>query len=256
MKGNTMERKQQPVFTYENAKTVKGEDLGFLTAIRYLAPAGESIAAGGANVCPNAGECAKVCLYTAGRGAFAQVKDARIRKTLWRLQDRKGHLEAASLEILAAQRSAQRAGKALAVRLNGTSDLSADAIDLAHKHPQVQFYDYTKNVGVMKKYISGGLPTNYHLTLSYDPSTVPWSTVEPLLADAGFTGRSFGIAVCFNTKRSQDLPSVWNGLTVLDGDLHDLRFIDVNASGGSWIVGLRAKGAAKKPHLSTFTVSI
>lgn len=243
----------QKVFTYENAKTVKGEDLGFLTAIRYLAPADES----GTNVCPNAGACAKVCLYTAGRGAFATVKDARVQKTLWRLQDRTGHLLAAQGEIAAAIKRAGKLGKQLAVRLNGTSDLSADAIELAHKNPHVQFYDYTKNVGVMKKYIRGELPTNYHLTLSYDPETVGWDKVRECVNLAAATGRTFGVAVCFNTKRGQDLPSVYNGAIVLDGDTHDLRFLDVHPYGGGWyIVGLRAKGAAKKPGLSTFTVQV
>lgn len=247
----------QPVFTYENAKTVKGEDLGFLTAIRYLAPAGESIAAGGANVCPNAGECAKVCLYTAGRGAFGQVKAARIAKTLWRLRDRAGHLAAASGEIVKAQRRAERMGKQLAVRLNGTSDLSADAISLAMEHPHVQFYDYTKNVGVMKKYIAGELPTNYHLTLSYDPSTVDFGVVESLIDYRwSIDGKAFGVAVCFNTKRSADLPTEWRALSVVDGDTHDLRFLDSPPGVSSWIVGLRAKGAAKKPALSTFTVEV
>lgn len=237
----------QKVFTYENAKTVKGEDLGFLTAIRYLAPSNES----GTNVCPNAGACAKVCLYTAGRGAFLTVKDARLQKTAWRLQDRTGHLEAAGGEIEAAVVRAGKMGKDLAVRLNGTSDLSADAIDLARKYPHVQFYDYTKNVGVFKAYIAGTLPTNYHLTLSYDPITVPWSTLAPLLDSR----KPVGVAVCFNVKRGEDLPKVWNGKWVIDGDLHDLRFLDTRLPGG-WIVGLRAKGAAKKPGLSTFTVEV
>lgn len=243
---------EQSVFTYENAKTVKGEDLGYITAIRYLAPANES----GTNVCPNAGECAKVCLYTAGRGAFAQVKDARIRKTLWRLQDRAGHLAAAAGEIRAAVKRAAKAGKTLAVRVNGTSDLSADALTLAREFPQVQFYDYTKNVGVMRQYIDGALPTNYHLTLSYDPSTVPLATVQGLALHAALTGgRAFGVAVCFTTKRSADLPTVWEGMPVLDGDTHDLRFLDTSTA-QVWIVGLRAKGAARKPELSTFTVRV
>lgn len=246
------ENAQQSVFTYENAKTVKGEDLGYITAIRYLAPANES----GTNVCPNAGECAKVCLYTAGRGAFAQVKDARIRKTLWRLRDRAGHLAAAAGEIRAAVKRASKAGKTLAVRVNGTSDLSADALTLAREFPQVQFYDYTKNVGVMEQYIEGLLPTNYHLTLSYDPRTVPLATVERLWRLAALPGhKAFGTAVCFMTKRSADLPTSWQGWEVLDGDTHDLRFTD-KASGAMWVVGLRAKGAARKPGLSTFTVEI
>lgn len=39
------------------------------------------------------------------------------------------------------------------------------------------------------------------------------------------------------------LPEIWNGVRVLNGDLSDLRFLD-NAG----IVGLRAKGGAKKDN--------
>ena len=241
---------EQAVFTYENTKTVKGEKLGYLTAIRYLAPADES----GVNVCPNAGACKAVCLYTAGRGIFASTQAARVLKTWDRIDDRAGHLARASREIEAAQRRAARLDVKLAVRMNGTSDLSADAIDLARRHPDVRFYDYTKNVGVMRSYIAGQLPPNYHLTLSYDPVTVPWETVRSLDEYQRAThGTPFGVAVCFNTRRSADLPTQWNGWDVEDGDEHDLRFLDQHW-GVSWVVGLRAKGAARKPGLSAFTV--
>jgi hypothetical protein len=239
----------QSIFTYENAKTVKGEKLGYLTAIRYLAPADES----GVNVCPNAGACKAVCLYTAGRGIFAQTQAARVLKTWDRVDDRAGHLARASREVVAAAKRADKLGVTLAVRMNGTSDLSADALDLARTHPTVQFYDYTKNVGVMRKYIRGELPANYHLTLSYDSLTVPWSTVETLASERGV--RPFGVAVCFAVKRSADLPVEWNGRQVLDGDVHDLRFLDLSAE-RVWVVGLRAKGAAKRPGLSSFTVAV
>jgi hypothetical protein len=239
---------EQAVFTYENAKTVKGEKLGWLTAIRYLAPADES----GVNVCPNAGACKAVCLYTAGRGIFASTQAARVLKTWERIDDRDGQLDRASREVVAAQKRAAKLNVKLAVRMNGTSDLSADAIDLARRHPDVQFYDYTKNVGVMRRYLRGDLPANYHLTLSYDPVTVPWDVVEELAHTPG--PRSFGVAVCFNTRRNAALPSMWNWWRVIDGDEHDLRFLDAPPGTSAWVVGLRAKGAARKPGLSAFTV--
>jgi hypothetical protein len=68
-----------------NAKTVKGEQLGFLTGILYLAPSDIS----GFNVCPLAklAECEKPCLYTAGRGAFNSIQLARINKTKYYFAD-------------------------------------------------------------------------------------------------------------------------------------------------------------------------
>ena len=63
-------------------KTVKGEKLGFLTGIQYLAP---STVSGIVNLCPKASEGCKIaCLHTAGRASFdTQIEIARINKTIW-----------------------------------------------------------------------------------------------------------------------------------------------------------------------------
>ena len=68
-----------------NAKTVKGQKAGYMTAILYLAPSTQS----GFQVCPMASEgCKKACLYTAGHGAFNNVQQGRINKTRWFIQER------------------------------------------------------------------------------------------------------------------------------------------------------------------------
>ena len=73
-----------------NAKTVKGQKYGFMTAILYLAPSPQS----GFNVCPQASNgCKKACLYTAGHGAFNSVKQGRINKTRWYIQERETFLD-------------------------------------------------------------------------------------------------------------------------------------------------------------------
>lgn len=221
---------QQKVFTFENAKTIKGESSGYITAIRYLAPADES----GTNICPKAGACRDVCLYTAGRGAFASIKAARIAKTNWRLNDRAGRLDAAVAEIRAADRKARLAGMKLAVRVNGTSDLPADTRTLAAQFPGVRFYDYTKIVSAALN----NTYCNVYYTLSYDAQTVPWSDCCKALE------RGINVAVVFATKRGAELPNSWNGVKVIDGDEHDLRFLDPRGV----IVGLRAKGLARKLH--------
>jgi hypothetical protein len=52
----------------QNAKTSKGESLGYLTGIMYLAPANT---VKGLNLCPFASSgCKAACLYSAGRGKF------------------------------------------------------------------------------------------------------------------------------------------------------------------------------------------
>src|SRR5215469_11103677 len=79
------------LLTVQNAKTRKGEKLGILTGILYLAPANES---GIMNTCASSTpECRQACLYTAGRGAFDSVRHGRIRKTLRLARDRAGFVE-------------------------------------------------------------------------------------------------------------------------------------------------------------------
>jgi hypothetical protein len=71
-------QKRNNLLGISNAKTSKGENLGVLTGILYLAP--HTIA--GKNLCPFASAgCAAACLYSAGRGAFNSVQRARIAKT-------------------------------------------------------------------------------------------------------------------------------------------------------------------------------
>ena len=64
-----------------NAKTSKSSELfpDTLTAILYLSP---HKLAGHGNVCAHATDgCMQTCLYTAGRGKFSTVQQARIKKT-------------------------------------------------------------------------------------------------------------------------------------------------------------------------------
>src|ERR1035441_10556155 len=67
-------------------KTVKGEKIGYLTGILYLAPANVS---GVANVCPMSTQgCRDACLFTAGNPAHrAFIGEARINKTNFMVHD-------------------------------------------------------------------------------------------------------------------------------------------------------------------------
>lgn len=212
------------IFGTQNAKTTKGEPLGYRTLIRYLAPSDIS----GTNVCPNAGACRQVCLYFAGRGGMDATQKARIAKTRHRLERSLEHLHWAAEEIEAALKSAKKAGLKLAVRANGTSDLVGDSVALALKFPDVQFYDYTKIVAATRVY---GAVKNLHWTLSYDPETVPESVCREALQ------RGTNVAVVC----SGEMPAeVW-GYPTLDGDAHDLRFLDAPGH----VVALKAKGPAR-----------
>lgn len=234
------------LLTVENAKTTKGESLGFLTGILYLAPSDLS----GRNVCPHASEgCRLACLFSAGRGAFDSVRDARIAKTHAFFADPKQFVEDLAENIEALKRKAAREGLEPCVRLNGTSDLPWEnlggqiGVCLMRRFPDVRFYDYTKNPARIRAFLAGRLPENYSLTFSRSECNGE-TALE--LAKAGAN-----VAVVFDTPKGEALPAKWAGRAVIDGDLHDLRFLD----GRGRIVGLRAKGQAKKDE-SGFVVTV
>lgn len=232
--------------TTENAKTSKGESLGYLTGILYLAPSDLS----GRNVCPHASEgCRAACLFSAGMGAFSNVQDARVNKTLAFFANPKGFIEDLANDIKALIRKAAREGLEPCIRLNGTSDLPWEnlggevGVNLMRRFPQIRFYDYTKNPSRVRAFLEGRFPSNYSLTFSRSECNGE-AALE--LAKAGAN-----VAVVFSTKKGNDLPKKWAGRPVIDGDVSDLRFLDARGR----IVGLRAKGKARKDE-SGFVVSL
>lgn len=225
------------LLTVENAKTTKGEELGFLTGILYLAPFNLS----GKNVCSHATEgCIFSCLFTAGMGAFSNVRDARIAKTQAFFKSPKAFVESLAEDVEALIRKARRLGMEPCVRLNGTSDLPWEnlggeaGVCLMRRFPEVKWYDYTKNPARIRAFLAGRLPPNYFLTFSRSECN---GEVALELARAGAN-----VACVFGIKKGEALPKKWAGRPVIDGDLHDLRFLD----GRGRIVGLRAKGQAKR----------
>jgi hypothetical protein len=228
-----------------NAKTVKGQGKGYLTGILYLAPSNES---GVMNTCPFASKgCREACLFTAGRGAFANVREARIRKTRLFHEDREGFLLQLAKDIKALISKAKKKGLIPCVRLNGTSDIAWEDEKIAGQNlmdlfPDISFYDYTKNRKRMRVYLDGDLPRNYSLTFSRSESN--GHDVFYILRRGG------NVAAVF-----KDVPALyWNGTrphTVVNGDDSDLRFLDPRTG---VVVGLKAKGKAMK-DVSGFVLS-
>lgn len=212
----------------DDAKTVKGEKLGYLTGILYLAPVTE---AGFGNVCPNASiGCKAACLFTAGRGAMSNVRDARIRRTRLFFTDKKKFVEMLIEDISELVKYGEKVGKTACQRLNGTSDIPWERLGIFEKFPTIQFYDYTKSVTRALDFAKGAMPKNYHLTFSRSEE----NEVKALsvLTVGG------NIAAVF----SGALPATWRGFKVVDGDVSDLRFLD----GKNVVVGLKAKGKGRK----------
>lgn len=218
-----------------NAKTIKNI---LETHILYLAPANQLE---GFNLCPFASEgCKSSCLYTAGRGAFNNVQQARLNKTkLWAYERSFFYIKLVN-EIKALSKKGVKNNSTIAIRLNGTSDI--DHIELAKRYTGIDlltlsnviFYDYTKNPNHIKKYLN----TSYKLTFSR--SEINETKVLDVLNMGG------NVAIVFKDK----LPDAWNGFRVINGDETDLRYFDpINV-----VVGLIAKGKAKKDN-SGFVVN-
>ena len=146
-------------------------------------------------------------------------------------------------DIEALIRKADRLGVKPCVRLNGTSDIQWETIELDNgknifeEFPNVIFYDYTK------------IPTrkvskfkNYHLTWSYSEANQKYADYFKTALDKGMN-----VAVVFKNE----LPVSYKNTRVINGDKDDLRFLDDKGV----IVGLKAKGKAKK-DTSGFVIAI
>jgi hypothetical protein len=246
-----------------DAKTVKGNKFGYLTGIMYLAPfdtAGIKSKNGNViNVCSHAsGQCAGMCLNSAGRaGMFKTIQDARKRKTELFYFNRSEFLSQLRTDILRLIAYSQKNGFIPAVRLNGTSDLNWEhlAVELMNEFSDVQFYDYTKVPSRYERYLKGSFPKNYHLTFSR--SEVNHNYCIDLL-ELSIVEKTVSVAVVFDIRPGNDLPKFWNGFPVIDGDESDLRFLDQSEFSKNFIVGLRAKGKARKTSrtdISSFVIA-
>lgn len=182
-------------------------------------------------------QCDKACLYSAGRGAFNSVQQARIAKTVRFFEERESFMADIVFSIKALIRKAAKAGLKPLVRLNGTSDirwetigLTVDGINYANifdVFPDVQFYDYTKDAN------RKDLPANYDLTFSYSGV----EGFQPFVDKA--VAKGMRMAVVF--RKESEIPMSFKGIRVVSGDKSDVRHLDDDGV----IVGLYAKGKAK-----------
>jgi hypothetical protein len=229
------------LLTVDSPKTRKGESMGILTGILYMAPSDES----GYNVCPMAmrqsGEsadavgvksrCSESCLTFAGKGNMPAVRAARVRRTKLYFEDRSAFRAMIWSDIEALRMRVVREGwDGLVIRLDGTSDLGL-AAHFAPMFPSVQFVDYTK---VIKRARAQAYdpehPKNWNITFSASEVTSEY-LMRGLLDDG------INVSMVFAGK---DLPESYMGWRVIDGDVTDLRHLDPVGV----IVGLRMKGVS------------
>ena len=225
-----------------NTKLRKSLGYGFQTTGLSLEP---HKIAGFGNVCAFASPgCIGACVGHQGLGkVFPNIEFARIAKrVVWSLA-RDWFLETLAEELGKAQRKAARAGDRLAVRLNMFSDIPWEKYGIIDQFPNIEFYDYTKN---LKR--AGQLRQNYWLTFSRDerPSSHD-NSIRTLQAgnnvavafDTGRVGNRVSMGAC-----PADFPKTWYGFPVIDGDTTDLRFDDPRGRTRGRVVGLRLKSSS------------
>jgi len=222
------------MFKSGNPKTDKNQSVEGLENIVVLhlnfAPADLS----GYNVCPMASQgCKSACLHTAGNPVFQAQKDkGRINRARFYMQNRDKFMTQLTRELVNFVKWCDKNKKIGVVRLNTTSDISWENYNLFEKFPMLQFYDYTKIQKRALKFARGEYPPNYHLTYSLNEDN--YDRAVEVLNEGG------NIAVVFR----KDLPDTFMGKKVVNGDLHDLRYLDPK----NVVVGLKAKGKAKTDY--------
>lgn len=180
----------------------------------------------GWNVCPFAGDCTRMCLHYAGKGALPHAQRARHVRTVFLATD------PAAFAVLLEQelhKAVRKHNTELAFRLNTLSDIRWEIVApwLFDVFDAIQWFDYTK---IPRRVV----PSNYHLTYSVSER----STDRMIRQEA----ETKPVAVVFAVKKGQPLPSSFLGMPVVDGDLSDARWLDKPRT----VIGLRAKGRAIK----------
>lgn len=221
----------RPILGESSAKTIKGQKIGFLTAICYLVP--------DEKLCPHAklAGCFDGCLKSAGRGAFDSVQLARQRKTAFFRGHERAFMLSMCADVWSHARRAKRLGLTPLVRPNGTSDIPwenilIDGRTIFQIFADVQFYDYTKHPS---RNLEGKTANNYDLTFSFSAITPKEISIKGLSNPANRR-----TAVVF--MRQADIPKSFRGWPVVDGDDTDVRHIEP----AGVVVALYAKGKGKR----------
>lgn len=211
------------MLTESNPKLIKGQRLGYLSFGLTLAPATSS----GYEMCEGRSPgCTTNCLRFAGRGRMDPVQQARVRKTRALIEEPFAFKRDLRDAIRAAVRRAQRMSLIPCFRLNVLSDWRwegwrPDGTTILEDFEYETFYDYTA--------LADRNPTdNYYLTYSRKESNDAACRIA--------LSRGINVAAVFDER-----PGEWLGYPVIDGDAHDLRFLDPRPV----IVGLSPKGRAR-----------
>jgi len=221
-------RGTRKLFTSPNQfKLLKGQESeGFATIGLNLSPSKESFRFTGVDMCPLASiACIASCLKLSGHNALDMNMISRIARTILWIHAPTTFLHWAGVEIARYKRWAHNKGLTLAIRPNLLSDdtaLAGAIKTLAGMDTPI--YDYTAINGAL--YLSDGVHRTYSRKEGRDAEALE-------VLSAGHP-----VAVVF----AGELPTTWEGYPVINGDKHDLRFIDAC---GPVVVGLKVKGVKR-----------
>ena len=216
------------LLTKSAAKLDKSQNDQWLNVVMYLDPNFNK------SVCKGASDgCKKSCLIYSGHMAMDSAHKAREARTRRYFEQRELFMMQLKGEIAQALARAEKQGKRLAVRLNGTSDI--DWREIYEVFPQVQFYEYTKRLDLVRR--NSDLKNLDYTFSKHEKHGI--RTIEKVLE------RGINVTVVY----AKDVPDMWEGYQVIDGDKHDRRFEDVKGR----IVGLKLKGRkhAKEHAIAT-----
>jgi hypothetical protein len=228
-----------------------------------LAPAYEEA---GFNTCPNSASCKKECLgktsgnyFKLGGGSnldeFEGPRLNSLLKTQAFLHDPHAFAVRLHDEIQAAKDMAGANGNHLGVRLNVLSDINPRVHkSIIHAHPDVTFYDYTKNN-------TDPIAPNHHYTYSstgasqdgVENENTNWKQMRRRLLG----GDNVAMAFSHKTHLPEHVHDEETGqkFRVIDGDSHDFRPMDMQPEGSHGvIVGLKNKkatGEMNKAHIDS-----
>jgi hypothetical protein len=236
---------------YKGEKPVELEDgMGVETTGLALAPAFKM---GNFNTCPNSASCKDECLGKTSGNYFAlgggqdlsEFKGPRLNslnKTIAMIQEPEAFAVRLYDEIMSAKREAEYNGNHLGVRLNVLSDLHPSIHKaLFEAHPDVDFYDYTKNN-------TDPVAPNHHYTYSSTGASQegvdnPFSNWDRMRRRLD-TGSNVAMAFSHKKHLPTEVHDEETGKTykVINGDTHDFRPLDKVAEGEEGvIIGLKNK---------------
>ena len=241
------------LFTVRQSKLDKARKYGYLSAGIHFAPYDMS----GHQVCPMASKgCAAACLTFSGHGGIGLDSDnmndcqrARIARTKLFFDDKKTFWELFHREMGSFIRKAKKEGLKPTFRPNLTSDITWETKkEWAYRYgqtmfevyPEVQFMDYTAMFFRFGDWRERKVPSNYHLTFSLKEDNE--DLARAVLA------QGYNVAGVLRVGKGEPFPATYWGVPVIDGDEHDLRFLDKKGC----FVALRPKGVKGMRDTSGF----